>query len=124
MASGCPAGRVLLPQAAAAGPDLEAGLRAKEWLVDAVEAYRTLPTTPDPEALAEAGAAHAIAFTSASTVDNYLDTPGHPALPPVVACIGPVTADRARRRGVDVSAVAEEASVDSLVEALAGCFQP
>jgi uroporphyrinogen III methyltransferase/synthase len=123
MAGRCPGGRVLLPQAAAARPALEDGLTAKEWLVDAVEAYRTLPTTPDAEALAAAGAADAIAFTSASTVDNYLDTAGLPAVPPVVACIGPVTADRARERGVDVSAVAEEASVDSLVEALAGCFQ-
>ncbi|MGI8777840.1 MAG: uroporphyrinogen-III C-methyltransferase [Acidimicrobiales bacterium] len=123
-ASRCPAGRVLLPQAAAAAPALADGLAAKEWLVDVVEAYRTLATAPDAEALAAAATADAIAFTSASTVDNYLDAAELPAVPPVVACIGPVTAERARQRGVTVSAVAAEASVDALVEALAGCFRP
>jgi len=120
----CPAGRVLLPQAAAAAPTLEAGLSAKEWLVDAVEAYRTVATTLDVEALAAASSADAIAFTSASTVDNYVDAAGSDAVAPVVACIGPVTADRARQRGLAVSVVATEASVEGLVAALVDHFRP
>jgi uroporphyrinogen-III synthase len=36
----------------------------------------------------------------------------------VVACIGPVTAEAARRRGLDVAVVAREASVDGLVAAV------
>jgi len=120
----CPAGRVLLPQAAGAAPTLEAGLSAKEWLVDVVEAYRTVAITPDPDDLSAAAQADAIAFTSASTVDNYVDAAGDAAGPPVVACIGPVTADRARQRGLAVSVVAIEASVEGLVAAIAGHFRP
>ncbi len=123
-ASRCPAGRVLLPQAAGAAPTLEAGLSAKEWFVDVVEAYRTVAITPDPDDLSAAAQADAIAFTSASTVDNYVDAAGDGAGPPVVACIGPVTADRARQRGLAVSVVAIEASVEGLVAAIAGHFRP
>jgi len=120
----CPAGRVLLPQAAGASPVLESGLLAKEWIVDVVEAYRTVATTVDPGALAAATSADAVAFTSASTVDNYVDAAGSATVAPVVACIGPVTADRARQRGLDVSVVAAEASVHGLVAALADHFRP
>ena len=123
-ASRCPAGRVLAPQAAAARPDLVRGLEAKGWGVDVVEAYRTMPADLSPEALAAAATADAVAFTSASTVDHYVDAVGAAAVPAVVACIGPVTADAARARGLAVSVVAAEASVDALVEALADCFRP
>ncbi len=122
-ASRCPVGRVLLPQAAAARPTLADGLRSDGWLVDVVEAYRTVPAPLARESLTAAAAADAIAFTSASTVDHYIDAAGAGAVPPVVACIGPVTAEAARRRGLTVSVVAAEASVDSLVEALATCFR-
>ena len=121
-ASRCPARRVLVPQAAAARPTLSTGLEAKGWLVDVVEAYRTAPVVQAPQSLAAAAEADAVAFTSASTVDHFVDAAGAAAVPPVVACIGPVTAEAARRRGLSVSIVAAEASVDSLVEALAACF--
>jgi uroporphyrinogen III methyltransferase/synthase len=111
-------GRVLLPQSAIARPVLAEALAAKGWAVDAVDAYRTVPTAPGDGLLAAAAEAEAIAFTSASTVDNYLDAAGPRAVPPVVACIGPVTAEAARRRGLDVAVVAREASVDGLVAAV------
>ncbi len=123
-ASRCPAGRVLLPQAAGAAATMETGLSAKEWLVDVVEAYRTVPTTLDADAVAGAASADAIAFTSASTIDNYVDVAGKAAVPPVVACIGPVTAARARQRGLAVSVEAAESSVDGLVAALIDHFRP
>jgi uroporphyrinogen III methyltransferase/synthase len=111
-------GRVLLPQAAAARDVLALGLRAKGWDVTAVEAYATHPTTPSVEALAAAAKADAIAFTSSSTVTNFLGVAGRAALPPVVACIGPVTAATAREKGVHVTVEASEHTVDGLVEAL------
>ena len=110
------AGRVLLPQAAAARPVLAEGLRAKGWTVDVVEAYRTVPARPTDEALAEAAKADAIAFTSSSTVTSWLALGA--TLPPVVACIGPVTAATAAEHGVPVTVVATEHTVDGLVEAL------
>ncbi|MDQ6796756.1 MAG: uroporphyrinogen-III C-methyltransferase [Actinomycetota bacterium] len=123
-ASQCPPGRVLLPQAAGASPVLEAGLSAKEWIVEVVEAYRTVATALDAPALADATSADAIAFTSASTVDNYVDAAGSVAAGQVVACIGPVTASQAAQRGLDVSVVAAEATVDGLVAALVDYFRP
>jgi uroporphyrinogen III methyltransferase / synthase len=111
-------GTVLLPQAAAARPVLAGGLRAKGWEVDAVEAYRTVAARPADEALAAAAKADAVAFTSSSTVTSYLALAGPDALPPVVACIGPVTAATAAEHGVAVTVVAAEHTVDGLVDAL------
>ena len=115
---GARSGRVLLPQAAAARPVLAEGLAARGWRVEVVPAYSTVPADPAPDVLAAAAKADAIAFTSASTVDNYLDVAGREAVPPVVVCIGPVTADTARRRGLTVSAVAAHHTLDGLVEAV------
>ena len=113
-----PTGRVLIPQAAAARPALADGLRAAGWTVTAVEAYRTVPAIPPADVLAAAAKADAIAFTSGSTVDNYLDAAGAEAVPPVVVAIGPVTAEAARRRGLTVTAEAAEHTLDGLVSAL------
>ena len=97
---------------------LPAGLRAKGWQVEVVEAYRTEPARPDPAALAAAAGADAITFTSSSTVTNYLAVAGHGSVPPFVACIGPVTADTARAAGLQVDVVADEHSIEGLVAAL------
>jgi len=117
-------GRVLLPQAAAARPVLADGLVAKGWQVDVVEAYQTRPATPPPVALAAAAKADAVAFTSSSTVQNWLAVAGPESTPPVVACIGPVTAATATRLGLPVSVVAAEHTVDGLVAALVEVLGP
>ncbi len=111
-------GRVLLPRAAVARDALPEGLRAKGWTVDVVEAYRTVIGRPSPEALAAAASADAVTFTSSSTVSNYLQVAGDAPVPPVVACIGPVTADTARAAGLAVSVVAAEHTLDGLVKAV------
>ena len=110
--------KVLVPQGALARDTVAGGLAAAGWSVEVVEAYRTVPATPGADVLAAAAKADAIAFTSGSTVESYLDAAGAPAVPSVVACIGPVTAATARRRGLDVTVVAGEATVDGLVQAL------
>ncbi|HUQ62966.1 MAG TPA: uroporphyrinogen-III C-methyltransferase [Acidimicrobiales bacterium] len=117
-------GRVLLPQAAAARDVLARGLRAKGWDVTVVEAYTTLPASPAPEALAAAAKSDAIAFTSSSTVTNFLEAAGAGNVPPVVACIGPVTAATARQRGLEVTVEAEEHTVDGLVTSLVDALAP
>ena len=117
-------GPVLLPQAAAARPVLTEGLGAKGWKVDVVEAYRTVPARPSDDALAAAAKADAIAFTSSSTVTSWLAMTGADALPPVVACIGPVTAATAAEHGVPVTVVAGEHTVEGLVDALVAALRP
>jgi uroporphyrinogen-III synthase len=111
-------GRVLLPQAAAARDVLADGLRARGWEVDVVEAYRTERVQPDDATVAAARTADAVTFTSSSTVRNYVDAVGTDAVPPVVACIGPVTAGTAEELGLRVDVVAETSTVDGLVDAL------
>jgi len=111
-------GRVLLARAAVARDVLPDGLAAAGWEVDVVEAYRTVPVDPDPAAIERARAADVITFTSSSTVERYLDMAGPDAVPPVVACIGPVTAATARARGLRVDVEAAEHTIDGLVAAL------
>ncbi|MEW6155163.1 MAG: uroporphyrinogen-III C-methyltransferase [Actinomycetota bacterium] len=116
--------RALLPQAAAARPALAEGLRAAGWQVTAVEAYRTVAAVPPAHLLEAAASAHAIAFTSASTVDAYLEAAGPGRLPPVVVCIGPVTAEAARRQGLAVTATAATHDLDGLAAALVTTLTP
>jgi uroporphyrinogen-III synthase len=111
-------GPVLLPCAAGAREVLAAALRAKGWVVDVVEAYRTVSAAL---ATATAGAgveADAITFTSSSTVTGYLELAGREAVPPVVACIGPVTARTARSAGLRVDLVARVHTAEGLVDEL------
>ncbi len=111
-------GRVLLPRAAVAREVLPEGLRAAGWHVDVVEAYRSRPATAPPAVIEAVGTADAVTFTSASTVTSFLEVAGRRALPPVVVCIGPVTAATARRHGITVDAEAAVHTLDGLIDAL------
>jgi uroporphyrinogen III methyltransferase / synthase len=111
-------GRVLVAQAAEARAVVAHGLRAAGWGVEVVEAYRTVRAVPDPDLVTAAKAADAITFTASSTVRAYLDAAGADAVPPVVVCIGPVTAATARDAGLPVTAVADPHTVDGLLAAL------
>jgi uroporphyrinogen-III synthase len=112
------AGRILLARAAAARDILPEGLAAKGWTVDAVEAYCTVPATPAPAVLDEVTGADAITFTSSSTVSRFLEIAGPDRLPPIVACIGPITAATARDAGLTVDVEADEHTIAGLVAAL------
>lgn len=110
-------GRVLVPRAAAARTVVPDGLAAKGWHVEVVEAYRTVAAEPSPAELERAAGADAVTFSSGSTVTAYLALGA--AVPPVVACIGPITARAAEAAGLHVDVVADEAAVASLADALA-----
>lgn len=117
-ASGGRRQRVLLPRAAGARDVLPRALTAKGYEVDVVEAYRTVHPPLAPAIAELVLGADAACFTSSSTVTGWLEILGADALPPVVACIGPVTAATAREAGVEVTVEASEHTVDGLVEAL------
>jgi uroporphyrinogen III methyltransferase/synthase len=112
-------GRVLLARAAVARDVLPDGLRELGWEVDVVDAYCTLPATVTDAQRARAAEAEVVTFTSSSTVDNFIAAFGMEALPPVVACIGPITAATARAHGLTVDIEAEAHTIDGLVDALA-----
>lgn len=111
-------GAVLLAQAAGARAVLGDTLTERGWRVERVEAYRTVHPELGLDQIERAAAADAITFTSASTVTGFVTAAGVAAAPPVVVCIGPVTADAATAAGLRVDAVADPHTVDGLVDAL------
>ncbi len=111
-------GCVLLARAEVARDVLPDGLRAKGWVVEVVDAYRTVPVDLDGAGRERARSADAVTFTSASSVTNFVAAAGREAVPPVVAVIGPVTAAAARELGLEVTVEAAEHSLDGLVDAV------
>ena len=77
---------------------------------------------PHRRLLGRAATADAVTFTSSSTVEHFVAMAGTERVPPVVACIGPVTAGTARRLGLHVDVEAAEHTIDGLVAALADHF--
>jgi uroporphyrinogen III methyltransferase/synthase len=113
-------GQVLLPRADIAPPGLRDALAAKGWRPVPVVAYRTRFEEELPDGVAEllaGGRVDAVTFTSASTVEGFVRLAGIPEGVPAV-CIGPVTADTARRAGFEVTAVAEPHTIEGLVQAV------
>jgi uroporphyrinogen-III synthase len=125
--SGSPGGRVLFPRAADAREVIAPGLRAKGWVVDEVEAYRTVTAGMadgvTTERLEAAATADLITFGSPSAVTAYLALAGG-RVPATVACIGPVTAAAAERAGLSVDLVAADHTAAGLLEALLARFGP
>lgn len=117
-------GRVVIARAEEAREVLPEGLRARGWEVDVVAAYRTVAATVDPAVRAAVAAADAVTFTSSSTVSRFVEALGADAVPPVVACIGPVTAATARDLGLPVTVEAAEHTIAGLVAALRAHLAP
>ena len=96
------------------------GLRAADRRVDLVAAYKTTAIV-DPQMAQAARDTDMWTFASASAVNAFLaNVPGARELASAktVACIGPVTAGAARAAGLAVDVVADEATVEGLVQAL------
>ena len=130
--------RVLLARAAEARQVLVSELEQMGARVDVVVAYQTVPVAQDDErgreviALLRQHQLDVITFTSSSTVHHFmhwlsqlapdivslLANPGQPPARPLIACIGPITAQTARGYGLDVSVEAREFTTAGLVEAL------
>ncbi|CAB3391877.1 uroporphyrinogen-III C-methyltransferase [Kyrpidia spormannii] len=117
---------VLLPRSNLASRDVPEVLSAAGAAVVEAEAYRTEPGCEGAEevrGLLREGRIHAVTFTSSSTVRFFLQGIGEEARPWLehvpAFCIGPVTAATARELGLKVAGVAEQATVDSLVDLLA-----
>ncbi len=102
---------------------LENGLSQTGAQVDAIVGYETKV----PEDSAEKAAAafdsgiDITTFTSSSGVDNLVDLLGGDATrinDTVVACMGPITAERAEERGVRVDVIAPERTMEALVASI------
>jgi uroporphyrinogen III methyltransferase/synthase len=115
-----PGDRVLLFGAQEMRDTIAAQLRPAGRVVDVVAAYATA-LVHDPAIAAAAAAADVWTFTSASTVRGLVaNVPDASDLArtKTIACIGPITAAAAREAGFAPAVVAEEYTVDGLIEAL------
>ncbi len=131
---------ILLPRAEFARAELVQGLESLGAAVDEVPLYRSVvPVAQGPSPELEAlrnGEIDIVTFTSSSTVRNLVAMLGGPEAltpspspvrgrgedgverAPLIACIGPITADTARELGLHVDVMASEYTVEGLVEAL------
>jgi uroporphyrinogen III methyltransferase/synthase len=121
--------RVLLPRAAVARDLVPAELARRGAQVDVVEAYRTMvPPGAAGQAREVFGAGRkpdVIAFTSSSTVRNFVEMAGAASLQGVqVVSIGPVTTETAHELGIEVAATARVFTIDGLVEAILEICHP
>jgi uroporphyrinogen III methyltransferase/synthase len=113
--------RILIPRAAVARDVVPVELTRRGALVNVVEAYRTVMPDDAPARAAEVFARKPdwIAFTSSSTVQNFVTAAGVAALNGVkVASIGPVTSNTARALGIEVTVEAAVFTIDGLVAAI------
>jgi uroporphyrinogen-III synthase len=121
--------RIVLARADAATPDLREALLSRGAVVEEVVAYRTLEgpaASRDRLRAALHDDLDGITFTSSSTVRGLLRLAsavdrGRARSCPAF-CIGPVTADTARRAGFHVAAVAAEHTAASLADTIADHF--
>ena len=115
--------RILLPRAAVARDVVPAELTRRGAHVDVVEAYRTVVPEDAPQRAREIFTAERkadwIAFTSSSTVKNFVRAAGVEVLRGVrVASIGPVTTATARGHGLEIAAEAATYTIDGLIAAI------
>jgi len=118
-----PGDRVLMARGDLADPAHAEGIRALGAVVDDLVVYRTVPAGGDVERLKAdlaAGAVDYVTFTSGSTVRNLLSLLGgkEPLAGVRVAVIGQETRKAAEEAGLTVHAVAREASMAGLVDAI------
>lgn len=120
--------RILIPRAEIARevlPDTLWRMGAREVVV--APAYRTIrPDAAEAErivTLLDAGAIDLAAFTSPSTVDNFVAIAGAAAARRAkAAAIGPITAATAREHGLEVAVEAKQYTISGLTDAIIGWF--
>jgi uroporphyrinogen III methyltransferase/synthase len=118
--------RVLVPRAEVARDALPSLLANRGAEVDILPVYKAMcPSDAGPSLmrLFEGEGVDVITFTSSSTVVNFVQAFSEDRLPAIlgdaeIACMGPVTADTARKLGLQVSIVAREYTTHGLVQAI------
>jgi uroporphyrinogen III methyltransferase/synthase len=118
-----PHANILIPRAEKAREILPEKLREQGYTVDVAPVYQTVTADADGAALAkelESGDYDIVTFTSSSTVTNLVKILGTaaPLQHAKTACIGPVTAETARKNGIEPDVVAETYTIDGLVRAI------
>lgn len=108
------AGDVLVVQGDLADASLADAIGAKGWSVTRVVAYRTVALRPMTDMMEPALSADVLLLASGSAARAWHDAFGA-STPPHVVAIGPSTAKVARMLGLEVSAVAQDQSVEGML---------
>ena len=124
--------RILLPRATQARDVLPIELVNRGAIVDEVPAYQTIKPVKDTDRvrkMLEQGSIHMVTFTSSSTVNNFMemfqserDQLQRWMENVAVACIGPITAQTAEKKGLSVSIIPPEYTIESLTSAIVQYF--
>lgn len=124
--------RILLPRAARARDVLPEQLNGMGFQVDVVPVYRTIKPDYDTDRvkdMLEKGAVDMVTFTSSSTVTNFFEMFEDKTRDlnkwmssVTVACIGPITAETARNKGLSVALIPREYTIESLTESIVEYF--
>jgi uroporphyrinogen III methyltransferase / synthase len=122
--------RVLIPRAKVAREILPEKLREAGAEVIVPAAYESVPSSEGKERLEELlekGEIDCVTFTASSTVENFVRAFGEKYVARLlsgarVACIGPITAETARKSGIRVAVEAGEYTVPGLVDAVIKLF--
>jgi uroporphyrinogen-III synthase len=114
-------GRVLVLQSELSEPNVLAELEGVGLGVEFVVAYRTVgvPVSDAVAADVASGRIRAVLVSSGTVARQVQEQLGPLPEETIVACIGPRTAFDARAAGLTVKVIAEDRTVDSLVEGLA-----
>ena len=108
-------GSVLVVQGNLADDELGETLTAKGWTVTRVVAYRTVQLRPTREMMLPAMAADVLMLASGSAATAWFDSFGT-TTPPFVVAMGPSTAKVALVLGLEVSDVAPEQTLESMIQ--------
>ena len=120
--------RILLPQAEIARDVLRHGVAELGATVDAISVYRTVTPPKTAERLQGilADGIDIATFTSSSTVSNLVELlDGNTGVlkDATIACIGPITAERAAKLGLRIDIVASKYTIAGLIEAVESHFK-
>jgi uroporphyrinogen III methyltransferase/synthase len=113
---------LLVPQAENAPDDLVRALSDAGWRCTVAAAYRTVTdeaSVATGRTALDAGI-DAVLFTSASTVQSFVELWGKPVEGVIVCTIGPRTTEAAAALGIAVTQEAQPHTIDGLVNALLG----
>lgn len=124
--------KILLPRAEKAREILPRELENLGAEVDVITTYRTIKPDHDLDKTKEMlkqGQIDLVTFTSSSTVSNFIEMfePDVDSLKSwmqkvIVACIGPITAEKAKEKGLSVDIMPEDYTIEALTESILGYF--
>ncbi|MEW6616559.1 MAG: uroporphyrinogen-III C-methyltransferase [Thermodesulfobacteriota bacterium] len=121
---------ILLPRAEESREILPEEIRNSGGNIDVVPAYKNVKPMEDKETikgLLKKGVIDVITFTSSSTVRNFIEIFDRDELPSLIkgiaiASIGPITAETAKKLGIETDIMPESYTIPALTQAITDYF--